>query len=229
MESIRLFLELPPTRLAPAITGAAARARQRASVRVAARSRRVLRRAGEEEEEASKGKRLLPMALPTDDDGGGEEAIFARPVAAGAFLDAKLRCSEDGAADSRDDIARVQLLSIKEREKERSQRLEKRVLAVTLLFFLVCVCVCVGKLGSPLLPFFTPLHKKKKKNSALPHHPPAPVLQRPRVLGPSGEHRPRDLFCGRRLPPLCKVEACPLGAGGRRQRALKREKVLQFF
>lgn len=65
VESIRSFLRLPPpTRLDP-VTGAAARARQRASVRVATRSMRALLRAGEEE--ASKGKRvLLPKALPTD-------------------------------------------------------------------------------------------------------------------------------------------------------------------
>ena len=109
----RLF----PTKLAPA-TGAAVSARQRASTRVAARSRRFLLRAGaEEEEEASKGKGLM-MALPIDRGG----ALLS--VAAGAFFDAKFRrgAAAAAAAGSREDIAMVQLLSIKERRGERRKK-----------------------------------------------------------------------------------------------------------
>ena len=62
-ESVRPFLRLFPTRLAPGAAEAVS-AWQRASVRVAARSRRFLgrRRAGAaaEEEEASKGKEMPP-------------------------------------------------------------------------------------------------------------------------------------------------------------------------
>ena len=124
-ESIRSSLtRLFPARLAPE-TGAAVRARQRASVRVAARSRRCLRRAGEE---ASKGKEVPPRALPMDRGA----LLVAVVAAAGALFDAKVRCADaadaadtDDAAESRDDIATVQLLSIKESREEAKGRLER--------------------------------------------------------------------------------------------------------
>ena len=146
-ESIRSSLtRLFPARLAPE-TGAAVRARQRASVRVAARSRRCLRRAGEA---ASKGKGVPPRALPMDRGA----LLVAVVAAAGALFDAKVRCADaadaadtDDAAESRDDIATVQLLSIKESREEAKGRLERNksgrrrslcfLLDLDLLFFIL--------------------------------------------------------------------------------------------
>ena len=245
-ESIRSSLtRLFPARLAPE-TGAAVRARQRASVRVAARSRRCLRRAGEE---ASKGKEVPPRALPMDRGA----LLVAVVAAAGALFDAKVRCADaadaadtDDAAESRDDIATVQLLSIKESREEAKGRLERNIsgrrrslcflLDLDLLFFILeDLLFPLGRAAFRLFslgePEFTDaeggrtalsrlprsLHKKNSF-SPLPHHPPAPILQRPRVLrGPAREHRPRDLLRGRAFPPPREVEARPLRAGGRRE------------
>ena len=122
--SVRPFLRLIPTRLAPATGAAEVSAWQRASVRVAARSRRLLRRrAGAEEEEAdaSKGKGMPPPKA-WEIDGG---ALVAVAVVV-AFFDAKERRADADAAESRDDIATVQLLSIKEEDRERSGRTRRR-------------------------------------------------------------------------------------------------------
>ena len=120
--SVRPFRRLP-TKLAPATGPADVSAWQRASVRVAARSRRLLRRrAGEEEEEESKGKGMPPPTPNAWEIDGGPLVVA---VAAGAFFDAKERRADADAAESRDDIATVQLFSIKE-GRERGGRTWKK-------------------------------------------------------------------------------------------------------
>ena len=134
--------------------------------------------------------------------------LVAVVAAAGALFDAKVRCADaadaadtDDAAESRDDIATVQLLSIKESREEAKGRLERNIsgrrrslcflLDLDLLFFILeDLLFPLGRAAFRLFslgePEFTDaeggrtalsrlprsLHKKNSF-SPLPHHPPA--------------------------------------------------------